>query len=122
VTSRLLDEITPTRLTNRLRQLEAAGVVTREPPSRGREVWYRLTESGRELAPVVDALTLWGMNHALAYQGHEPVHPAPLMIGTKVFLAGHAGRLPRPVSWVWRLPGNDRYTISYAMGLDACAR
>jgi DNA-binding HxlR family transcriptional regulator len=114
--ARSLSDITPTRLTNRLRQLEAAGVVTREPPSRGREVWYRLTQAGLELEPVVDALTLWGMNHALGYRVDEPVHPAPLMIGTKVFLAGHAGRLARPVTWVWRFPGDDGYTIRYADG------
>src|SRR5262249_46786897 len=33
--ARSLQEITPTRLTNRLRQLEAAGVVTREPQTSG---------------------------------------------------------------------------------------
>src|SRR5437764_4756011 len=60
-----LDEITPTRLTNRLRQLEAAGIVVRESPAvGGREVWYRLTNAGRDLGPVVDALTLWGIEHA----------------------------------------------------------
>ena len=59
-----LDEITPTRLTGRLRQLEAAGIVTRESPEVGREVWYRLTGPGRDLEPVIDALTLWGIEHA----------------------------------------------------------
>jgi DNA-binding HxlR family transcriptional regulator len=120
--ARSLSDITPTRLTDRLRQLEAAGVLTREPPSRGREVWYRLTEAGLDLAPVVDALTLWGMNHALAYNADEPVHPAPLMIGTKVFLGGHAGPLPRPVTWVWRFSANDRYTIRYHDGAWTLAR
>jgi DNA-binding HxlR family transcriptional regulator len=120
--ARSLSDITPTRLTDRLGQLEAAGVLTREPPSRGREVWCRLTEAGLDLAPVVDALTLWGMNHALAYKADEPVHPAPLMIGTKVFLGGHAGPLPRPVTWVWRFSANDRYTIRYADGAWTLAR
>src|SRR5512133_533684 len=63
--ARSLPDITPTRLTSRLRQLEAAGVVEREPPSGGREVWYRLTDAGLDLAPVVDALTYWGIGHAL---------------------------------------------------------
>src|SRR5262249_3831350 len=83
--ARSLPEMPPPRRTNRLRQLEAAGVVTRELPSSGREVWYRLTEAGLELAPVVDALTLWGIEHAFAPpQAGEPVPPVPLMIGTKV--------------------------------------
>lgn len=120
--ARSLSDITPTRLTGRLRQLEAAGVLAREPPTRGREVWYRLTESGLDLAPVVEALTLWGMNHALAYDADEPVHPAPLMIGTKVFLGGHAGPLPRPVTWLWRFSSDDRYTIRYADGAWTLAR
>jgi DNA-binding HxlR family transcriptional regulator len=119
---RSLSDITPTRLTDRLRRLEAAGVLTREPPGRGRDVWYRLTEAGLDLVPVVDALTLWGMDHALAYQADEPVHPTPLMIGTKVFLGGHAGRLPRPVTWVWRFSPKDRYTIRHRDGAWTLAR
>ena len=63
--ARGLAEITPATLTNRLRQLEASGVVTREQTGRGREVWYGLTEAGSDLGPVVDALTLWGTEHAL---------------------------------------------------------
>src|SRR5262245_5911773 len=112
--ARRLADITPKRLTDRLRQLEVAGLVTREPPGRGREVWYRLTDAGLDLSPVVEALTLWGMNHALEPpQAREPVHPTPLMIGTKVFLREHAGRLPHPTTWVWRFPPDDAYTIRF---------
>jgi DNA-binding HxlR family transcriptional regulator len=35
-----LGGITPTRLTARLRRLEAAGIVARERAPAGREVWY----------------------------------------------------------------------------------
>src|SRR5262245_57943206 len=56
--ARSLGGITPTRLTARLRSLEAAGIVVRAPPTAGREVWYRLTEAGRDLAPVLRALAL----------------------------------------------------------------
>jgi len=120
---RSLADITPTRLTDRLRRLEAAGVVTREPPSRGREVWYRLTDTGLDLAPVVEALTLWGMNHALEPpRAGEPVHPTPLMIGTKVFLREHARLLPHPATWVWRFPNDDSYTIRYGDGAWTLAR
>ena len=121
--ARSLPEITPTRLTNRLRQLEAAGVVTREPPISGREVWYRLTEAGLELAPVVDALTLWGIEHAFAPpRAGEPVPPVPLMIGTKVTLGLRAGSLRRPVVWVWRFAGADGFTIRYDEGAWTLAR
>jgi len=120
---RSLPEITPTRLTTRLRQLEAAGVVTREPPTAGREVWYRLSEGGLELAPVVDALTLWGIGHAFEPpRAGEPVQPVPLMIGTKVTLGVRAGRWRRPVAWVWRFAAADDYTIRYAEGAWTLAR
>jgi DNA-binding HxlR family transcriptional regulator len=112
--ARSLNEITPTRLTNRLRQLEAAGVVVREPPTAGREVWYGLTEAGRDLGPVVDALTLWGIEHARQPPlPGEPVHAESVMIGTKVWLNRNANQPAAPVAWVWRFPGDDHYTLRF---------
>jgi DNA-binding HxlR family transcriptional regulator len=112
--ARGLAEITPTRLTGRLRALEAAGVVTREPPSAGREVWYRLTEAGRDLEPVVDALTLWGIEHAREPPTPgEPVNPEPVMTGTKVWLNWRAEPPASPVAWVWRFPEDDYYTLRH---------
>jgi DNA-binding HxlR family transcriptional regulator len=48
-------------LTERLRELEAAGIVARDvidgrPPI----VEYSLTEKGEALAPVLDAISVWG--------------------------------------------------------------
>src|SRR5512133_4115616 len=62
--ARSLDPITPTRLTDRLRRLEAAEVIEREPAETGKEVWYRLTDAGRALGPAIDELTFWGIAHA----------------------------------------------------------
>jgi DNA-binding HxlR family transcriptional regulator len=55
------------RVAARLRTLEQAGVVRRTayqaaPP----RFEYHLTESGRDLIPVLDALTAWGLDHAVA--------------------------------------------------------
>jgi DNA-binding HxlR family transcriptional regulator len=109
---RSLADITPARLTARLRQLEAAGVVTRERPAGGREVWYRLTPAGSDLEPVVDALTLWGIQHAFDRpRPDEPVHAAPAMIGTKVVLSGRDPAPSHPLAWVWRFPDDDAYTL-----------
>jgi DNA-binding HxlR family transcriptional regulator len=120
---RSLSDITPTRLTDRLRRLEAAGIVEREPPTAGREVWYRLTEAGLDLAPALGALTLWGIDHALEPpRAGESVHPTPVMLGTKVFLSGHAGQFRRPLVWVWRFPPDDAYTIRYEEGAWTLAR
>jgi DNA-binding HxlR family transcriptional regulator len=110
--ARSLAEITPTRLTERLRQLEAAGIVMREPPPAGREVWYRLSDAGRDLGPVVDALTLWGIEHAReAPQAGEVIHPEPVMIGTRVWLNCRRVRPAEPAVWVWRFLGHEDYTL-----------
>jgi len=47
-------------LARRLRGLEAAGVITREPPPAGRGHRYRLTEAGREFHSVIEGLGAWG--------------------------------------------------------------
>lgn len=47
-------------LSERLKELEAEGVVEREvTPSTPVRVEYRLTQKGRELGPVVEALSQW---------------------------------------------------------------
>lgn len=47
-------------LARRLRDLEAAGVITMESLPTGRGHRYRLTEAGKEFQPVVEALGAWG--------------------------------------------------------------
>jgi DNA-binding HxlR family transcriptional regulator len=54
------------RVAARLKALEEVGVIRRTayqstPP----RFDYDLTESGRELIPVLDALTAWGLDHAI---------------------------------------------------------
>lgn len=51
-------------LTDRLRKLEARGLITTEIEARdGRGVNYRLTEKGLDLAPVLLELLIWGARH-----------------------------------------------------------
>lgn len=51
-------------LADRLRKLEAAGIVTMEREAAdGRRVNYRLTEKGIDLAPLLLELLLWGSRH-----------------------------------------------------------
>ena len=55
------------RIAARLKALERAGIVTRTPYHDGPPRYeYRLTESGRALLPVLDALLEWGKRHAVA--------------------------------------------------------
>lgn len=50
--------INPTLLSQRLRFLEARGLVRRRPLGNSQHV-YELTEMGRDLLPIVDALAAW---------------------------------------------------------------
>ena len=53
--------MSPALLSQRLKQLESAGIVHREPSPKEPGVFeYRLTESGRELEPIVMAFGIWG--------------------------------------------------------------
>ena len=59
-----LDGISPNTLSDRLKQLAAAGVVERRfyqnhPP----RAEYLLTEKGRALGPVLQAMRDWGKSH-----------------------------------------------------------
>ena len=48
-------------LTERLKELETAGIVTREvEPTRPPQVSYRLTPKGQALIPVLDSIASWG--------------------------------------------------------------
>jgi DNA-binding HxlR family transcriptional regulator len=107
-----LNPITPARLTDRLRRLEAAGVITRQSATRGREVWYQLTDAGFDLGPAIDELTFWGIEHAKEPpRPDEPVHCEAVMIGTKVWLNRYSPVPPEGLVWVWRFPGEDSYSL-----------
>lgn len=50
----------PTLLSQRLRQLEAEGVVLRRRAGSGRGTSYELTQAGEDFVPIVTALGIWG--------------------------------------------------------------
>src|ERR1700759_5497108 len=68
-----LPKIAPDVLAQRVRDLEAAGVVTRRrlPPPAASRV-YELTEWGRELAPALVALGRWGSRAPLPAEPSGP--------------------------------------------------
>ena len=115
--ARTLNPITPTRLTDRLRRLEAAKVIEREPAKTGKEVWYRLTEAGLDLGPAIDELTFWGIEHAREPpRPDEPVHSDAVMVGTKVWLNRYGPAPADGLVWVWRFPDRDHYSLRAANG------
>ncbi|MFI5893513.1 winged helix-turn-helix transcriptional regulator [Actinoplanes sp. NPDC051513] len=50
-------------LSSRLKQLTAAGLLTREDAHRGQRAMYSLTEAGIQVLPVMVALGNWGLAH-----------------------------------------------------------
>ena len=68
--------MSPALLSKRLRSLTRAGIVERSED--GNRVTYRLTEGGRELAPVVMALGEWGVRWR-SQLGDEDLDPHLLM-------------------------------------------
>lgn len=57
--------MSPALLSQRLKDLQAAGVVTRVSAGSG-PAEYHLTEAGRELAPIVEAFGIWGQQRVKA--------------------------------------------------------
>jgi len=97
---RLLTNVTAKWLTIRLRQLEADGIVTRDQEAGRREVWYELTEKGRDLVPVLEALVAWGLKYERHPLGaHEAAHPEHLMAGLAVALNERATKPSRRRAW-----------------------
>ncbi len=101
-----LGGITPKTLSQRLRELDDAGLLTVDREPGRREVWYRLTPAGADLEPVIDALNWWGLRHAwrLPRPG-EPVH-AEHLLRAVVQAIEHAAD-HEPARWHFRLDGAD---------------
>lgn len=63
-----IPEISDTLLSERLRELESGGIVTRAvTPSAPVRVDYALSERGRDLAKVIDGLATWADRWTSAY-------------------------------------------------------
>ena len=73
-------KMSPTLLSQRLKELEAAGVIERHEVKTEKGVYeYRLTESGQELRAVVEAMGLWGQRWIEARLSLKNLDPSLLM-------------------------------------------
>lgn len=110
---RYMGGITPKWLTARLRELEAEGIIERDRQDGRREVWYRLTEKGRELGPVLAALAVWGMDYAMrpAREG-DAFYPEQYMMGVMAYFIRKRIRPSGPVAWQLRF-GETPWVLSY---------
>jgi len=102
-----LGGITPKTLSQRLRELQDAGIVTADREPGRREVWYRLTPAGADLEPVIDGLNWWGLRHAWRWpQPGEPLHAEHLLRCVTQAIDLAAGD-HEPARWHFRLDGTD---------------
>jgi DNA-binding HxlR family transcriptional regulator len=87
-----LPRVSPDVLSQRLRELEAAGVLQRRrlPPPAASQV-YELTDRGRELEPVVLALGRWGSRTPVP-DGDPPLGPDSAMLALKTLFDPAAAR------------------------------
>lgn len=119
-----LPRMSPALLSQRLKELEAAGIVARTK-GEGGAFDYRLTQSGRELGPVVMALGTWGHRWIesavsleqldaalLMWDMRRNLDPHPLP-ARRVVIAFRYTDLPRARRYWWLLVSPD--------GADLCA-
>jgi DNA-binding HxlR family transcriptional regulator len=102
-----LGGITPKTLSQRLSELEDAGLVDVDREPGRREVWYRLTPAGTDLGPVIDELSWWGLRHAWRRPlDGEPLH-AEHQLRSAIRAIDHAAGDHEPARWHFRLDGAD---------------
>jgi DNA-binding HxlR family transcriptional regulator len=66
-------------LSQRLRDLEMAGIIERHPLENGRGFSYHLTPAGRALGPIVDEIGIWGIKYLRNLYDAENLDPSLLM-------------------------------------------
>jgi DNA-binding HxlR family transcriptional regulator len=112
---RLLTNVTAKWLTIRLRQLETDGIVKRDQRAGRREVWYELTQKGRDLAPVLEELLAWGLKYERRpLEADEVAHPQHLAVGLTAAL-NKGARTPFPCR-TWRFEfgePEDSFTLAF---------
>jgi DNA-binding HxlR family transcriptional regulator len=102
-----LGGITPKTLSQRLRELDDAGIVAADREPGRREVWYSLTPAGADLRPVLDALSRWGLQHAWRRPlPGEPLHAEHLLRSVTQAI-DLAVDVHEPARWHFRLDGAD---------------
>lgn len=74
----------PTLLSRRLKQLEAEGIVERRRSDSGRSWTYHLTSAGREFAPIVEGLGVWGQRWSRRELEKHEVNLTLLMWGLEL--------------------------------------
>ncbi len=84
-------KMSPSLLSKRLTELHEAGIINKKSAEKGRGHEYFLSDSGKEIQPIIETLGVWGQRFVLAeFEKHE-LDPTLLMwdiqrrIGTSFF-------------------------------------
>ncbi len=125
--------MSPALLSKRLRDLEAAGIVSRtKVPGEPDAFEYRLTEAGRDLQPVVEAVGVWGQRwieteatlanldpNLLMWDMRRNIDPAPMPRRRSTIEVIFADQPPTRRRW-WLVvePGKDVDLCSVDPGFD----
>jgi DNA-binding HxlR family transcriptional regulator len=99
-------------LADRLRRLERTGLLERQVESSPRRTRYQLTQAGKDLSPVIDALTHWGARWAFGEPDISELDPMLLLwwMRDRVYLE----RLPRRrvvVEFIFHGPRRSTYWL-----------
>lgn len=123
--------MSPALLAQRLRDLQAAGIVARVTSAAG-PAEYHLTEAGRELGPIVDAFGIWGQRRVqpdvslehldvqlLMWDMHRNLDPTPMPPSRSVIQFLYSD-LPPSQRRFWLVvdPGNGVDLCSSDPGFD----
>lgn len=73
-------KMSPALLSTRLKELEMAGVIERKPLKSEKNIFeYHLTEAGKDLRPVIEAIGMWGQKWVESSLSLKNLDPSLLM-------------------------------------------
>ena len=98
----------------RLRKLEETGIVEHEKRQDRREVWYKLTQAGYDLRPVVEALAQWGLRYVMGPPlPGEMVHPESAVNIFKESLNNRGKKLAQPATWLLKFAPGGQFSLFF---------
>jgi DNA-binding HxlR family transcriptional regulator len=128
-----LPRMSPALLSQRLKELEAAGIVSRDPSTSEPGIFeYHLTKRGKELEPIVEAFGIWGQRwidselslqqldvHLLMWDMRRNLNPTPMPRRRGVIQVKYPELAPADRSW-WLIvePRADIDLCSIDPGFD----
>jgi len=74
-----LPQMSPSLLSKRLTELEEAGIITKTKALKSRGWDYNITESGKELSPIIMTLGIWGQKFITSEFSKHELDPTLLM-------------------------------------------